>query len=279
MTARENATETAKAVLANLGLDTREIDKLRTLPAARLIEAQTAVSSRMSLAAVANRRRVGFNPVVDGRILPANPFEPAAPEFSANVPVIVGTNKDEMNLFFGLDRHLDTLDEAGMREMVKSIVGDSTDRFIEIYRRSRPNAAPKDILLAIATDRTMRIDSIRLAKRKAAQNAAPVYMYMFAWETPVLGGRLKAPHALEIPFVFDTLAVSAIAGDGPERFPLAERMSKAWLAFARSGDPNHGGLPKWPAYSLEERATMIFDKECKIERDPLREERLAWTDA
>ena len=184
MTARENATETAKAVLANLGLDTREIDKLRTLPAARLIEAQSAVSSRMSLAAVANRRRVGFNPVVDGRILPANPFEPAAPEFSANVPVIVGTNKDEMNLFFGLDRHLDTLDEAEMREMVKSIVGDSTDRFIEIYRRSRPNAAPKDILLAVATDRTMRIDSIKLAERKAAQNAGPVYMYMFAWGTP-----------------------------------------------------------------------------------------------
>src|SRR5713226_8609745 len=279
MTPRENATETAKAVLANLGLDTREIDKLRTLPAVRLIEAQSAVSSRMSLAAVANRRRVGFNPVVDGRILPANPFEPAAPEFSANVPVIVGTNKDEMNLFFGLDRHLGTLDEAGMREMVKSIVGDSTDRFIEIYRRSRPNAAPKDILLAIATDRTMRIDSLKLAERKAAQNAAPVYMYMFAWKTPVLGGRLKAPHALEIPFVFDTLAVSAIAGDGPERFPLAERMSKAWLAFARSGDPNHGGLPKWPAYSIEERATMIFDNECKIERDPQREERLAWTDA
>src|SRR6266446_1087115 len=279
MTPRENATETAKAVLANLGLDTREIDKLRTLPAARLIEAQPAVSSRMSLAAVANRRRVRFNPVVDGRILPANPFEPAAPEFSANVPVIVGTNKDEMNLFFGLDRHLDTLDEAGMREMVKSIVGDSAERFIEIYRRSRPNAAPKDVLLAIATDRTMRIDSIKLAERKAAQNAAPVYMYMFAWETPVLGGRLKAPHALEIPFVFDTLAVSAIAGDGPERFPLADRMSKAWLAFARSGKPNHGGLPKWPAYSIEERATMIFDNECKIERDPQREERLAWTDA
>ena len=279
MTPRENATETAKAVLANLGLDTREIDKLRTLPAVRLIEAQSAVSSRMSLAAVANRRRVGFNPVVDGRILPANPFEPAAPEFSANVPVIVGTNKDEMNLFFGLDRHLDTLEEAGMREMVKSIVGDSTDRFIEIYRRSRPNAAPKDVLLAIATDRTMRIDSIKLAERKAAQNAAPVYMYMFAWETPVLGGRLKAPHALEIPFVFDTLAVSAIAGDGPERFPLADRMSKAWLAFARIGDPNHAGLPKWSAYSIIERATMIFDNECKVEHDPHREERLAWTGA
>src|SRR5260370_26645626 len=114
------------------------------------MEAKGGVSGGVSRAGVANRGRVGFNPVVDGRILPANPFEPAAPEFSANVPVIVGTNKDEMNLFFGLDRHLDTLDEAGMREMV-TIVGDSTDRFIEIYRRSSPNAAPKDILLAIAT--------------------------------------------------------------------------------------------------------------------------------
>src|SRR5260370_26855456 len=107
MTSRDNATETTRAVLANLGLDTRGIDKLRTLPAARLIEAQTAVSSRMSLAAVANRRRVGFNPVVDGRILPANPFEPVAPEFSANVPVIVGANKDETKLFLGPERPLD----------------------------------------------------------------------------------------------------------------------------------------------------------------------------
>ena len=90
--------------------------------------------------------------------------------------------------------------------------------------------------------------SLQIAERKLAQKAAPVFVYLFAWETPVLGGRLRSCHTLEIPFVFDNTTTAALTGDDPARLALAARMSRAWLAFARSGKPGHGDLPAWPVY-------------------------------
>jgi para-nitrobenzyl esterase len=280
MASREDAGATARAVLGALGLDERRVRELREIPAARLMEAQGTVLKQLGLMFFANRRRLGFNPVVDGRVLPTCPFEPVAPQISANIPLMIGTNKDEMTLFFGLDPRLDKLDDAALRQRVGMFAGGAdADRVLAAYRRARPDASPRDLFLAIATDRMMRIPSLVTADRKAAQHAAPVYVYLFAWETPVLGGRLKSPHALEIPFVFDTLGNSGLTGDSPERFALADRMSRAWLAFAHRGDPNHGGLPQWPRYGGAERPTMIFDNQCRAESDPLRAERLAWMDA
>jgi para-nitrobenzyl esterase len=93
----------------------------------------------------------------------------------------------------------------------------------------------------------------------------------------VLDGRLKSPHALEIPFVFDTVQTSVgLTGDSPTRFALSEKMSRAWLAFARTANPNHEGIPNWPQYSTETRPTMMFNDRCKVENDPYRAERLAW---
>jgi para-nitrobenzyl esterase len=223
-----------------------------------------------------NRRRVGFNPVVDGKYLPGGPFEPTAPATSANVPLMIGTNKDEMTLFFAFAPWLDGLDEAAMRRRVQMFVGDQADRIIEPYRRARPNDSLRDLVLAIATDHAMRMPSLVTADRKVAQHSAPVFVYMFTWETPVLEGRLKSPHALEIPFVFDTVKTSAIAGDLPTRFALADKMSRAWLAFARTGNPNHEGIPNWPTYSTDQRPTMMFDNQCRVENDPYRAERQAW---
>jgi len=104
-------------------------------------------------------------------------------------------------------------------------------------------------------------------------------MYRFDWESPMRGGKLKAFHGLEVPFVFDNLAQNAevLGGDeDPALSRLAGNMSRSWISFALTGDPNHGGLPEWPAYTLEDRATMIFDKTCRIARDPGRERRLYW---
>ena len=247
------------------------------MPAPKLAQAQAAVLKKVSMMSFSNRRRVGFNPVVDGKHLPGGPFEPAAPAISANVPLMIGTNKDEMTLFFAFAPWLDGLDEAAMRKRVQMFVGDQADRIIEPYRRARPNDSLRDLVLAIATDHAMRMPSLVTADRKVAQHAAPVFVYMFTWETPVLEGRLKSPHALEIPFVFDTVKTSAITGDSPTRFALADKMSRAWLAFARAGNPNHEGIPKWPQYSTDQRPTMMFDNQCRVENDPYRAERLAWT--
>jgi para-nitrobenzyl esterase len=272
---REDATETAHAVLAELGIDAKHIERLHEVPAEDLIKAQTAVLAKVGfgMGSLMNRRRVGFNPVVDGKAIPHHPFEPVAPKISANVPLMIGTNKDEILLFAP---QLANVDEPTMKSRMQGFLGDSADRIVEAYRRARPGASAADIAVAITSDRFMRIGSITLAERQAAQNSAPAFMYLFTWETPVLGGRLKSPHALEIPFVFDNVATDRLSGEGPEKFALAEKMSKAWLAFARSGNPNHEGLPKWPAYSAEQRPTMIFNNECKIANDPYGAERLAW---
>jgi para-nitrobenzyl esterase len=275
VTDHDDATATAKLVLEQLGLDAKQIDRMQTVPPQDLIKAQTAVLAKVGfgLGAMANRRRLGFNPVVDGKVLPHHPFEPVAPKISANIPLMIGTNKDEILLFAP---KLADLDEAAMGIAMKQFLGDSADRIVEAYRRARPKASAADIAIAITSDRFMRIGSITLAERQAAQHAAPVYMYLFTWETPVLGGKLRSPHALEIPFVFDNVATDRLSGDGREKFALAEKMSWTWLSFARSGNPNNEGIPKWPGYSGENRTTMIFDNECKIVNDPYGAERLAW---
>jgi para-nitrobenzyl esterase len=276
MASRDDANQTAHQLLAELGLSAGQLSELRRLPADKLAQAQAAVLKKVSMMSFSNRRRVGFNPVIDGKILPDGPFAPTAPAISANVPLMIGTNKDEMTLFFGFAPWLDGLNEASMRERLQMFIGDQADRIIDHYRRARPNDSLRDLVLAIATDHAMRIPSLVTADRKVAQHAAPVFIYLFTWETPVLGGRLKSPHALEISFVFDTVQTSGLAGDSPTRFPLADKMSRAWLAFARSGNPNHEGIPAWPPYSTERRSTMIFDDQCQIENDPYSAERLAW---
>ena len=165
---------------------------------------------------------------------------------------------------------------AALRERVRMFVGERGDSLIEHYKRARPYDAPRDLMMAIATDAGMRIPSLTIADRKVALNGAPVFVYLFTWETPVLGGRLKSPHALEIPFVFDTLESAPLTGDSPTRHALAEKMSQTWLAFARSGNPSNKAIPPWPAYSQAERPTMIFDNECWVVNDPYQQERLAW---
>ncbi|MDO8431893.1 MAG: carboxylesterase/lipase family protein [Candidatus Binatus sp.] len=277
MASREDGAETAREVLAELGLGKERTSELRTIPAERLLSAQAAVLRKFSVMSFANRRRVGFNPVVDGKHLPAGPFEPVAPAISAQVPLMIGTNKDEMTLFFGLAPWLDGLDAAAMRDRVQMMVGDRADHLIEGYTKARPHDSRRDIVLAIATDQSMRIPSLIIADRKVAQHAAPVFVYMFTWETPALNGVLKSPHALEIPFVFDTVKTSALCGDAPTRFALAERMSRTWIAFARTGDPNNDQIPAWPAYSTENRPTMMFDNECRVQNDPYSAERLVWS--
>ena len=276
MASRDNANETARQLLAELNLSADKVRELRRIPALELARAQAAVLKKVSMMSFANRRRVGFNPVVDGKHLPGGPFAPTAPAISANIPLMIGTNKDEMTLFFGLAPWLDGLDEAAMRQRVQMFVGEQGDRVIEHYRRARPNDSMRDLVIAIATDHAMRIPSLVIADRKVAQHSAAVFVYMFTWQTPVLDGKLKSPHALEIPFVFDTVQTSGLTGDSPTRFALAEKMSQTWLAFARTGNPNNERIPNWPPYSADQRPTMMFDNQCMAENDPYRAERLAW---
>ncbi|MDP1751717.1 MAG: carboxylesterase/lipase family protein [Reyranella sp.] len=276
MADRTDGTNTACQVLAHLGLEPSQADKLRKMSSARLLEAQAAVQAGVSRAAFANRRRVGVNPVIDGKVFPGGPFAPRAPAVSADVPLMIGTNKDEQTLFIG---HLPWVADAtfdSLPEALHQYLGARTAEVVATYRRAQPHMRADEIAIAIVSDLGVRALSLQIAERKLAQKAAPVFVYLFAWETPVLGGRLRSCHTLEIPFVFDNVGPAEITGSDPARLPLGRTMSRAWLAFARHGRPGHGGLPDWPQYSTAERATMIFDTTCRVENDPYGTERRLW---
>jgi len=216
-----------------------------------------------------------FSPVVDGRFLPAHPFDPVAIPTAADVPILIGTNRDESALFLAGDPRRRKLDSSELREKLAPSLGDRLDHIVDVYRRTRPDASPWDLYIGI-TSEARRLGCIQLVERKLAVGTAPVFMYLFTWESDYLGYLFKATHALEIPFVFDNVDSATITGDRPDKASLASAMSEAWIAFARNGDPNHPGIPAWDPYTIPTRDTMIFDVPCRTERDPAREEREAW---
>ena len=145
-----------------------------------------------------------------------------------------------------------------------------------MYRKNRPDATPSDVYFAVATDLMYRMGAIAQAERKAAQRVAPAYMYMFAWPLSARGGTLRAGHGAELPFVFDNLGkATGFVDNGASAQRLADKVSGAWVAFARTGNPNYASLPHWPTYDAATRATMIFNDECRVVNDPGKKERLA----
>jgi len=274
-TAREAADKTARAMLAELGISPNNVDDLQSVPVSRLLSAMADMSKRQA-GAPAGARPAGFGPVVDGKILPSNPFDPVASPVSATIPILVGCNTHENAL--SADESVFNLDEEGLRNRIVAIAGEANaTRVIDTYKKDYPGKSPSDLFFLAGTDRGMRLNAIRLAERKFAQGKAPVYMYLFAWRSPALGGRMGAPHTVEIPFVFDNTDIPKVmTAGGPEVKSLAAKTSEAWIQFARSGNPNHKGLPNWPAYTTGERATMVFDNTCKLVNDPGSEERKLW---
>ncbi len=263
---REEANKTTERILAKLGLQANQVDELQNLPVERLL---SAIDTRGSAPGTAP---VAIAPVVDGRALPRDPFDPTAPEISADVPLIIGSVNTEGTFFTPPDSPLFSLDEAGMRTRLTQRYGEATDKLIDLYRKEMPSASPSKIYFLITAFPTAAITQ---AERKVALGKAPVYMYLFTWETPVEGGKRHSPHTVELPFVFNNVVEQPEeVGTGPELQPLAEKVSGAWTAFARTGNPSVAGTPKWLAYTANERATMIINNEWKVMNDPRHDVRL-----
>ena len=273
----KEATDLAERLLAELDIKPDQIDKLQKVPAQQLLDTLDLLPGRSRLAMMGTPTGaiMRFAPVVDGRYLPTHPFDPVAAPTAADVPLIIGTNRDENATFLAADPRRRRLEESELRQRLTPMLGDRLDDVLGVYKKTRPDATPWDLLIGIASE-GFRRRSIVLAERKAAGGTAPVYMYLFTWQSNVLGGLFKAGHGLEIPFVFDITDDVGMTGDRPDKYGLATAMSEAWAAFARSGDPNHPGLPKWQPYTADNRATMLFDVPCRIEIDPGREEIDAW---
>jgi para-nitrobenzyl esterase len=253
----------ARALLAELGVATPEA--LAALPTETISHASVRVPGEVMRL---------YTPVLDGEVIPRHPFEPDASPLNADVPLMIGTNKDENTLFLFSHPRFGAFTAEDVAKAAGAAVGERADALVAALRRAYPDYSDTHLYAAVGTATGMWGNSIRLAERKAAQGAAPVWMYLLTWETPVAKGRLRSPHAIEIPLVFDNVEKARnFVGRGEEPEAMARQMSAAWLAFARSGDPSTPALPAWPAYDAAKRATMIFDLESRVADDPLSEVR------
>lgn len=262
------ATKTAKAILDELGLDAESLDEIFDLPAQAIVDAVAAAQERAGGGFGALR----LAPVVDGVVLPRDPFTPSAPEQSKDVPILIGWNKDEWTIFSTAEPWFGTLTEEELPARAKAIAGKQSDALIAAYRKLYPHYSPTYLYNALLSDSRMLRGSTLLAERKAAQEGAPVFVYYLVWETPVGDGIFKSPHTLDIPLMFNNVERAvALTGAGPEARRLEDQMSSSWIAFARHGDPNNGTVPEWPPYDEEQRATMVFDVDPRVVSDPNRE--------
>jgi para-nitrobenzyl esterase len=271
---RDVATRNAQTILQRLNLKPTQLEELQRVPVRKLLQAMQAGPGAGRAGAL------NFAPVTDGRTLPADPFVPVATSISADVPLLVGCTETEST--WNTQQQYDPLNDAELRERVAEtlrIKEDVAQTVISAYKKAQPTQSNLDIYLIVASDAQTRTPAIQQAERKSALGKAPVYMYFFAWRSPVRDGRLRSMHTMDIPFVYDNVDVAKVElGTGQDRYALADKMSNAWVSFARTGNPNHKGLPTWSPYDATKRATMVFNTpESKAVNDPNREElRALW---
>lgn len=257
----DTATRRAEAVLKALGLDRDRLPAIKTVPMRDLIEAG---------------RASGYNgPVLDGRSLPRHPFHPDAPAFSAHIPFMVGTNKDEARLLIGrgnpamFDLTWETLKPNLAKYSEKMGDLDLAD-VIAMYRREHPAYTASDVFFAATTDsRDWRPALVEIERRAALPpGSAPTYSYELHWGSPVTP-RMKAHHALDLPLLMDNITLSSrLTGTAPDAYEMAAMISETYIAFARTGNPNNPRIPDWPPYDLKRRPTMAFDLPPRLIDDP-----------
>ena len=301
MMPRDAAAETTLMVLKHLGIERSDWRKILEVPADKLVEAQGGLGrtgggplgmngGRKGMGG--GSRPGGFGPVIDGLILPRHPFDPEAPAISKDKPLLVGFNRDETVFFFNQQRNTEVfnLTEAALKERLAKEFEGNADAIFETYHKSRPDASPSDLYIAITTARMIGIGAMTIAERKSAQRGAPSYMYVFKHENPALipgtQHKMGTPHAMEITYKFynvpQTNQQSGNTGGGlmsisrPESVKSAHNMAEMWSTFSRTGKPAAKGQPEWPPYTTQMRATMEIDADCKVVNDPYPLERKLW---
>jgi para-nitrobenzyl esterase len=308
MMPRDVAAASTQMTLKQLGLTKGDWRKLLEIPPEQLIAAQVAIAAKASpvfdMASLRKgngwRWNGGFAPVVDGTILPHDPFHPDSPAFSKNKPLMVGSNRDEMNFiwFQAKMNNIFELTDDTLKATLHQQLGAEADTVLATYRKTRPEASAPDLYTAITTGAFFWLGGIRIAERKAAQQGAPVYMYMFTHQSnyviPGSTHAIGAAHALEIPYKFNNIhpvgqeshadtqqpgsniSIDNLVGTDPDREKVARTMSEMWTTYARTGRPGAKGQPAWPAYDNGIRATMQIDAPSTVVDDPFGEERKMW---
>ena len=255
---RETATADSIAFMDRLGLKPNEVDKLKDVPAE-------------DIRAALKEGRVFFGPVLDEKNFFADPWSPGAAKSALNVPMLIGSNDDELSIFVMGDPRVWSMTYDGIADYlsVAGRAGKLSPDVVEGYRAFYPDQSPTQILFTIGSDLRYGYNAVLQATRKSEQEGgAPAWLYLFDWETPILDGKLGTPHAMEIAFAFDTLENSvSMVGDPVAAQPMADQMSEAWISFARHGDPNARGLPYWPPFNTETRSVMRLNMTSVVEND------------
>ena len=261
--------QVAAEVLNALNLQPNQVDSLQTIPYTQL-----SAAGKKALKVVGDKLKaegkqtgllgfgLGWGPSLDGEDLPYQTFSQQAFELSKDVPLLIGTVKNEFmpSLFRGMSNAT----PEQVNDYIKKTYGDKADAFIADVKKAYPkDTKPTDLM---DVDVLFRPGSVYEALQKSALNAAPVYMYLFTWQSPVMDGKYKAVHCMELPFVFNNIArCEEMTGGGKDAYALADKMSRAWIAFARTGNPSHKGLPNWPAFTASNTATMHFNNKCEVQ--------------
>lgn len=275
----EEATARTAAVVAKLDAHGAGSEALRAAPLAALLDAQYACA-----AAGPHRTGMFYTPVPDGRTLVHAPIDAFATGFAAQLPLLIGTTRDEMRLYASGKPDAD----AGVLRLVApqldwlamSERAEAGRELLAAHRSARAargeRSAPADLYLSIQSDLSLRYHATCIAEARAASRNT--WMYQFTWESPARGGLHGACHALDLPFTFGNLdapGMAEFAGGGEEATRLSEQMMDAWCAFARAGDPSHAGIGAWPAYDRSRRATMQLGARCGVALAPQEPERAA----
>jgi para-nitrobenzyl esterase len=259
---------------SRLGLSTDQISALTRLPVNRILEADVLMNNRMY---PGDPRVAGFSPVMDGDVIPRDGFQPDANPLSLGIPMLIGYNQDEGTFLMQADEEFYALDEAGLHKRVADRTGANADKVIATYRKTFPNANPTILMDYIARDTGFGRNAITQAERHAMAGKAATYMYRFNWQTPGFNGKYGCPHGAEIVFVTgDPSHMDVLTHNTPEAQALAAKVNAAWVAFAKSGDPNTAGLPHWEPYTTDTRAVMFLDNQSTLVKDPEADVRKLW---
>ena len=255
--AREDAERIGRRLLDVLGIKPEDAAQLKTVPAANLIAAQGELArlERKFASAVAP-----FWPVVDGDIVPGEIAPALKAGAGAEVDTLIGTTREEMAAFYSIDPDIPKADKAAIDGVFASVFKSGHQRYYDEYRRLRAAATNNALLGDLMTDAMFLMGTLRLAEWRADQGR-PVYLYQFDWQSPA---GFESCHCLEVPFVFNNPQAwtdsPMLKGASPaEMAGLAAAIQPAWIAFARTGKPDHPRLPHWPVYEREDRMTMRFD--------------------